>query len=55
MNKVKFKVEELICHSMVVLPEREPFPEMDKFGLFTKEEAIEKVYPSLKKVLQEVL
>lgn len=54
-NKVKFKVEELICHSMVVLPEREPFPEMDKFGLFTKEEAIEKVYPSLKKVLQDVL
>ncbi len=40
---------------MVILPEREPFPEMDKFGLFTKEEAIEKVYPSLKKVLQDVL
>lgn len=54
-NKIEFNVEDLVCHSMVFLPEKQPFPEMDKFGLFTKKEAIEKVYPSLKKVLQKVL
>ena len=54
-DKVDIVLSELYCDSMVNLPNREPFPEIDEFQLFTKEEALTKVYPALKRVLKEVL
>jgi 8-oxo-dGTP pyrophosphatase MutT (NUDIX family) len=54
-DKVDIKLEELYCDSMVNLPNKAPFPELDNFKLFNKEEALERVYPSLRKVLKEIL
>lgn len=54
-DKIDIIIEDLFCDSMVNIPNKEPFPEIDEFQLFTKEEALKKVYPSLKKVLEYVL
>jgi 8-oxo-dGTP pyrophosphatase MutT (NUDIX family) len=45
----------LYCESMVELPNRKPFPEIDDFKLFTKEESLLRVSKSLNKVLINLL
>ena len=48
-------LKKLHCDSMVELPNRKPFPEIDQFDLFTKEELFLKVSKSLNNVLINLL
>jgi 8-oxo-dGTP pyrophosphatase MutT (NUDIX family) len=44
----------LVCSAYVVLPNGTQFPEFDRFGLFTAEEALTKVGKNLARLLAEI-